>query len=275
MTGVTTSAFALATVGTAATIAGVSGGGATWTVTTGPVSGSGSIGLNLTDGSNIKDSGGSAVAGTFTGQTYTVSAAATSAPVITGLKDAASDTGTSATDNITKNQRPTIVGTAAADATIELFDGGVSIGTTSSPTGSWEFTPTANLAESTHAITAKATINTVTSGPSNTLSLVIDITAPAPLTVSFQSIQGHKAEFTGTAGTAQYDATTVTVDVCTQIDCSDTPTKATLTGTVGAGGTYTTGQSGNLGNDNWYYARASQTDLAGNMSTATTARFQT
>jgi prepilin-type N-terminal cleavage/methylation domain-containing protein len=80
--------------------AGVSGGSITltpvsaavYTVAAGPVGGSGTLGLNLTDNNTIKDDAGnplggpSAGDGNFTGPTYDISAAAPAAPSITNVQ---------------------------------------------------------------------------------------------------------------------------------------------------------------------------------------------
>ena len=74
VTGVDTSDFTLAKTGSATgTIASISGSGATYTVTVNGVAGDGSLGLNLNaSGTGITDSGGNAISGGFTGQTYTI-----------------------------------------------------------------------------------------------------------------------------------------------------------------------------------------------------------
>jgi len=78
VTGVASGNFALVTTGsvTGASITSVSGTGATRTVTVSTGTGSGTLGLNLTSATNIKDLAGNAMASTglpFVGQTYTIS----------------------------------------------------------------------------------------------------------------------------------------------------------------------------------------------------------
>ena len=84
----------------------------------------------------------------------------TTQPVVFGPPDlaAASDTGASTTDNITRDTTPTFTGLAEANATIELFRGGTtSLGTTTADgAGNWSFTASA-LPNGSHSITAVAT----------------------------------------------------------------------------------------------------------------------
>jgi len=80
VTGVMASNFALVASGlTGTSITGVTGSGATWTVTasTGSGTGTGTLQLKLSSGSGIKDLAANALGGTipFPGQTYTVTAA--------------------------------------------------------------------------------------------------------------------------------------------------------------------------------------------------------
>jgi large repetitive protein len=96
--------------------------------------------------------------------------------------DAASDTGTSSTDNITTDTTPTISGIGAdAGATIQLFDtGGVTVlgTTTASGVGAWSIT-TAALAPGTRDLTVRQTdLAGNLSAASPALKLVIDAAGP-------------------------------------------------------------------------------------------------
>lgn len=101
--------------------------------------------------------------------TFTVSVAAAAAAPAAAAGDttapdaptidlvAASDTGTSETDNYTNDTTPTLTGTAEAGSTVQVFDGETSLGTTTATsTGTWTFTPAA-LTGTSHSFTAKAT----------------------------------------------------------------------------------------------------------------------
>ena len=82
-----------------------------------------------------------------------VDTAVPAAPKITSFSP---DSGTVA-DGITNANRLTLAGTAEADSTVQVFDGGSQIGTTTAnASGAWSFT-TARLSNATHNFTATAT----------------------------------------------------------------------------------------------------------------------
>ena len=91
---------------------------------------------------------------------------------------AASDSGTSPTDNLTRIATPTFSGSAEAGSTVTLFDGATAIGTGIAAAGSWSIT-TSNLTDGTHSITAKTTdVAGNVSAASGALSVKIDTKAP-------------------------------------------------------------------------------------------------
>ncbi|WP_406694983.1 Ig-like domain-containing protein [Singulisphaera sp. Ch08] len=100
--------------------------------------------------------------------------------------DAASDTGSSSTDGLTKDNTPTFRGNAVAGSVVTLFAGTTPLGTTvANSSGSWSFTVgqagsfVASLPDGTHAITVTAkTANGATSQPSAARAILIDTTAP-------------------------------------------------------------------------------------------------
>ncbi len=104
-------------------------------------------------------------------------------PAAPGTPDltAASDTGTSDTDNLTSITLPIFVGTAAANSEVRLYNGSTQIGSgTTDAIGNWSITPTIALAENTNSITATvldAAGNE--SAASAALSVEIDVTPPA------------------------------------------------------------------------------------------------
>jgi hypothetical protein len=72
---------------------------------------------------------------------------------------AASDSGTSSTDNITKVVTPTFTGTADAGSTVTLLDGTTVIGTgAAAADGTWTITSSV-LASGTHSIAAEASVS--------------------------------------------------------------------------------------------------------------------
>ena len=105
----------------------------------------------------------------------------TAAPVAPSTPDlvAASDSGISNSDNVTRVTTPTFAGTAEANATVTLFDGAVEIGTGhANGAGIWSVTGSP-LADGVHAITATATDAAGNVGAaSGSLSVTIDTTPP-------------------------------------------------------------------------------------------------
>ncbi|MGB0564613.1 MAG: DUF4347 domain-containing protein, partial [Spirulinaceae cyanobacterium] len=142
----------------------------------------GTVGLNLAGGQNIQDLAGNALPGTepSTDQTYTLDNAAPTAPGTPDLV-AASDTGSSNTDNITSDTTPTFTGTAEANSTVNLIssvDGAIGT-TTADGSGNWSIMAS-TLTAGAHNITVTATDAVGnTSGASTALGITIDNTAPA------------------------------------------------------------------------------------------------
>ena len=111
----------------------------------------------------------------------TIDTSAPAAPVITSVTDDfAPVTGAVANTGKTDDTTPTIAGTAEANATVSLYNGGTLIGsTTADGTGAWTFTPSAPLAEATYSITAKATDAAGNQGAASTAqTFTLDTTAP-------------------------------------------------------------------------------------------------
>ncbi|MDX1589453.1 MAG: Ig-like domain-containing protein [Oleiphilaceae bacterium] len=105
------------------------------------------------------------------------------APMVSGITD---DTGT-AGDGITSDTTLLFDGSSEANASVEVFAGGTSLGsTTADGSGNWVLDNTAStLAEGSHTITAVATdVAGNISGSSSDFTLVIDTTAPTVDTLS-------------------------------------------------------------------------------------------
>jgi subtilisin-like proprotein convertase family protein len=104
------------------------------------------LGFQATDGSGAKSA--------FFQVVYSVDNTAPAAPSVTRIT-AASDTGISNSDGITRNNRPTIVGRGEAGSLVTIRSGTTVIGTaTTTDTGDWALTPTTNIADGTFQITA-------------------------------------------------------------------------------------------------------------------------
>jgi len=148
-------------------------GAGAWTITsTALADGVHAITVRQTD-----KAGNTSNASTALSVTIDTTAAPPSAPDLAS----ASDTGSSDSDNVTKNTAPTVTGTADAGATVTLFgsDGTTVLGTTTANgAGVWTIT-TPVLAEGLHTLTAKQTDLAGNSGKASAIgSIVIDTVAP-------------------------------------------------------------------------------------------------
>ena len=101
------------------------------------------------------------------------------APAVPALA-AGSDTGVSASDKITSNNRPQLTGSAEASSRVSVFDGATLLGTTTADSsGKWSFTPANALADGSHVISVRATdAANNTSASSGGVTLTIDTAAP-------------------------------------------------------------------------------------------------
>ncbi|QCO05578.1 Ig-like domain-containing protein [Azospirillum argentinense] len=109
-------------------------------------------------------------------------------PVGTALSGL-SDSGVSATDRLTNVTRPTLSGTAEANATVTVLVDGIAVGTTvADENGFWVHRLQTPLTDGTHNITTTATNRFgIVSDPSDALAVVIDTAvpvAPAPSVTS-------------------------------------------------------------------------------------------
>jgi predicted secreted protein len=112
----------------------------------------------------------------------TLAPTAPSAPDLAG----ADDSGVSSTDNITNDPTTSFSGTAQSGATVKLYDGALEIGSTTATGGNWTI-PVSNLAEGSHALTAKAfDAAGNASAASGPLTLVVDKTPPTTTVSSAQ-----------------------------------------------------------------------------------------
>lgn len=92
-----------------------------------------------------------------------------------------SDSGRLNDDNLTNATRPSLTGVTEAAATVRVFDGVTSLGTTkANAAGQWTFVVPNDLGAGVHAITVKATDAAGnTSVASDPLTVTIDVTPPA------------------------------------------------------------------------------------------------
>ncbi|WP_286746315.1 Ig-like domain-containing protein [Roseivirga sp. UBA1976] len=183
VSGVDATDFTVDGSGVTGNITGMSGSGATYTVSVGSISGTGTISIDLkSSGTGIQDGSGNVISGGFTsGATHTVD---TEAPTTPGAPDlvAAFDSGTSNTDNITSVTQPRFSGIGIeAGVTIKITSSinGLVGTTTTNVGGSYSYIITGTLSEGTHNITVTATDGAGNeSSSSAALSVVVDTSAP-------------------------------------------------------------------------------------------------
>jgi GTP:adenosylcobinamide-phosphate guanylyltransferase len=182
----------------------------------------------------------------------------------------ASDKGLSATDNITNLATPTIGGTSAASATVNLYDGDTLVGTAVANTsGVWSIA-SSTLADGVHHLTAR-TVDSAgnLSAPSTELLVTIDTAAPAapgvpvldPLSDSgSSSTDGLTKDTTPTlSGTAEAGATVKVFDGVTQVGTA-------VANAEGAWSITTSALAAGV-----HSLTATATDVAGNISAASPA----
>ncbi|WP_213716523.1 BapA/Bap/LapF family large adhesin [Cedecea lapagei] len=145
-------------------------------------------------------------------------------PVITSIvDDVLPKTGVVGNGQSTNDTRPTINGTAEANATVKIYDNGALLGTvTANASGVWTFTPTGALGDGVHAFTATATNANGTGGASLPTSVIVD-TIPPLIPTGVISADGSTI-----TGVAEANST-VTITL---------PGGITVTGTANASGAF-------------------------------------
>lgn len=145
-------------------------------------------------------------------------------PVITSIvDDVLPKTGIVGNGQSTNDTRPTINGTAEANATVKIYDNGALLGTaTANASGVWTFTPTGALGDGVHAFTATATNANGTGGASLPTSVIVD-TIPPLIPTGVISADGSTI-----TGVAEANST-VTITL---------PGGITVTGTANASGAF-------------------------------------
>ena len=112
------------------------------------------------------------------------------APAITAFAD---DSG-AAGDHVTSDPTLTLSGTAEAGSTVEVFQDGVSIGTTvADVNGDWSLADANTLADGAHQFTARATDAAGNQGPASTaFQATIDTAAPGAPTFGSVTDDGRR-----------------------------------------------------------------------------------
>ncbi|MBB3117620.1 Ig-like domain-containing protein [Pseudoduganella violacea] len=170
-----------------------------------------------------------------------------------------SDTGSSASDGLTSQNRPTLSGTAQAGSTVTvLVDGAAAGSVRADANGAWRYTLGSALADGAHSIAAVAENAGGKSAPSAALALTIDTAAPGAPAIAGLGANPAQPEFSGSA-----EANSM---VAIYVDHA-------LAGTVqaDAGGRWSYRPSGLLG-EGAHTVRAVATDAAGNSGAGSAAR---
>ncbi len=159
---------------------------------------------------------------------------------------------------VTADGTPTITGTAEAGATVTVLNGGTALGSTVvDGAGNWSFTPTADLGDGPHVITATATDAVGNLSPSGA-GITLTIDAGPPDVPILTSTGGPTNDTTPTiTGTAEAGATVTISDAGSVLG-------TTLAGTDG---TFTFTAPVALG-DGIHNLTATATDAAGQTSAA-------
>ncbi|WP_257896097.1 Ig-like domain-containing protein, partial [Enterobacter chuandaensis] len=162
------------------------------------------------------DAAGNASAPTA-GYTINVDTLAPAAPVISAVvDDVGSVIGPVTGTNPTNDTRPTLSGTAEANATVRIYDGITLVGTvTADASGNWTLPETTTtLTQGTHNFTATATDAAGNTSPASAVTtIIVDLTAPTAPTGTFNadgSVLTGNAEAGSTVTIRLADGSTVT-----------------------------------------------------------------
>jgi len=190
-----------------------------------------------------------------------------SAPATPALS-AGSDSGT-AGDHITSATTPTVTGTSEASATVKLYDtdGTTLLGsTTADGSGNWSITSSA-LGDGSHTLKVTQTNSLSQTSPlSSGLALTIDTSASAPTTLAMAA-----GSDSGTLGDGITNVGTPAITGHSEANASvrlyDTD-GSTLLGTATANGAGVWSITSSVLSEGVHTLTAKQTDVAGNVSTA-------
>jgi len=270
VTGVDISDFVLTTTGTAAGVinTAVVGSGDTYTITVTGITGDGTLRLDLKNsGTGIQSlSAVDIVGGYVSGQTFTLDHSNPAAPAGLAMS-AGTDTGVSNSDAITSNIAPTFTGTAEANATVKLYDGGTLLGTTNSDgSGNWSIANN-KLGDGNHTLTVTQTdragnVSVASAG----LAVVIDATVAPPTTVALAS-----ASDSGVLGDGRTNVVTPTINGSAEANAGVTlydTDGTTVLGTATADGAGKWSIVSSSLSEGAHKLSVKQTDLAGNVSAA-------
>ncbi|WP_339274977.1 BapA/Bap/LapF family large adhesin [Enterobacter asburiae] len=232
-----------------------------------------SLGTPLTNGEQVTATATDNAGNTSPGTTLNApDITAPDAPAITSVTDdIAPQTGAVSNGGSTNDQRPQLSGTGEAGSTVTIYDGGVAIGTAVvASNGTWTFTPSVDLSESTHQITVRATDAAGNTGPASPVfTLTVDLTPPdAPTAIVLTDDTGNiRGTITSVAPTdASLPILAGTGEPGGSITIYDNGVVIGTT-TVLPNGTWSVTPDGPLP-DGTHSITVTETDAAGNQSTA-------
>ncbi|WP_051337996.1 Ig-like domain-containing protein, partial [Pantoea sp. AS-PWVM4] len=166
----------------------------------------------------------------------------------------------------TNDSTPTLSGTAEANSTITIYDGSTVLGTAiTTAGGTWSFT-TATLPEGSHVFTVRATDAAGNvSVASSSATVVIDVTAPAAVTLAASNNNGSTPVAIANNGTTNDNtpALSGTAEAGAKVSIYD---GATLLGTVTAGSNGAWSFTTSTLADGPHTLNVTATDAAGNVS---------
>jgi hypothetical protein len=167
-------------------------------------------------------------------RTVTVLPVIGTTPVVSGVMPEF-DTGTLDTDGITRSARPVLQGTALPESFVEVYDttaltGRVLLGTVRADAGgAWRFLPPADLAEGTHAISARSVDDAGNVASSTaSYSVRIDRTAPTlPAITKVEALNGATTSLIPDGGLSRATSHTIsgTGETASRVELYDGETK--------------------------------------------------
>ncbi|MEP9092775.1 Ig-like domain-containing protein [Enterobacter cloacae] len=144
-----------------------------WTYTTGSL-----VDGEYTFTARAEDSAGN-LGAENAGVTVTLDTSSVPVTIVRVMDDKGSVTGELKANDVTDDARPEIIGKAKAGSTVTIMDGNVVLGSVKADaSGNWVFTPTSDLVDGVHNITAIAKDLTGNEDTSSTFSFEIDSKAP-------------------------------------------------------------------------------------------------
>ncbi|MEH3580050.1 Ig-like domain-containing protein [Enterobacter cloacae] len=144
-----------------------------WTYTTGSL-----VDGEYTFTARAEDSAGN-LGAENAGVTVTLDTSSVPVTIVRVMDDKGSVTGELKANDVTDDARPEIIGKAKAGSTVTIMDGNVVLGSVKADaSGNWVFTPTSDLGDGVHNITATAKDLTGNEDTSSTFSFEIDSKAP-------------------------------------------------------------------------------------------------